>query len=34
VWAGILGEIFHPLLYQHRTSVIQRDLQPIFHGYR
>ncbi len=34
MWAGILGEIFHPLLYQHRTSVIQRDLQPIFHGYR
>jgi hypothetical protein len=33
-WAGILGEIFHPITYQHRDQIIQGDLAPLFYGYR
>jgi hypothetical protein len=33
-WAGILGEIFHPVTYRHRNQIIQGDLAPRFHGYR
>jgi hypothetical protein len=33
-WAGILGEIFHPITYQYRDLVLQADIEPRFYGYR
>jgi hypothetical protein len=33
-WAGLLGEIFHPLIYAHNTAVLQADIAPLFHSYR
>ncbi len=33
-WAGILGEIFHPITYEHKDQIIQSNLAPLFHGYR
>lgn len=33
-WAGILGEIFHPITYEHKDQIIQGNLAPLFYGYR
>lgn len=33
-WAEILGEIFHPIMYQHKKQIIQHPIQPQFYGYR
>lgn len=33
-WAELLGEIFHPLIYENRKYLILDDIAPIFSGYR
>jgi hypothetical protein len=33
-WAGILGEVFHPIMYNYRNNVMQTTIQPMFHSYR
>jgi hypothetical protein len=33
-WAELLGEVFHPLIYQYKKELIQADIAPIFHSYR
>ena len=33
-WAEMLGEIFHPLVYEFRDSLIQADIAPSFQNYR
>jgi hypothetical protein len=33
-WAGILGEIFHPITYQYRDLVLQAHIEPRLYGYR
>jgi len=33
-WAQILGEIFHPIIYENRSVIIQDNIAPIFHSYR
>ncbi len=33
-WAGILGEIFHPIIYSNKHRVKQAPLEPLFHSYR
>lgn len=33
-WAQILGEIFHPLVYQQKTTILHDDIAPIFYNYR
>ena len=33
-WAEMLGEIFHPLIYQHRSDLLQARIEPTFGGYR
>ncbi len=33
-WSGILGDIFHPLMYKNREKILQDDIKPLFYGYR
>jgi hypothetical protein len=33
-WAGILGEIFHPITYVNQSEIIQAVIEPRFYGYR
>ena len=33
-WAGILGEIFHPITYENRTMILQSTIAPKFYAYR
>ncbi len=33
-WAELLGEIFHPLIFEFRQSLIKAPIEPIFGGYR
>lgn len=33
-WAELLGEIFHPLIYQERDKLLIAPIEPIFHSYR
>lgn len=33
-WAELLGEILHPLFYEHRERLLKTDIEPVFHGYR
>jgi len=33
-WAGILGEIFHPITYHNKNLIIQDQIAPRFFGYR
>jgi hypothetical protein len=33
-WAGILGEIFHPITYRCRGKILQQDIAPQFFNYR
>ena len=33
-WAELLGEIFHPIIYQYREFLVQDQIEPIFLNYR
>ena len=33
-WAELLGEIFHPLIYSHKSRVLKVDIAPKFQNYR
>jgi len=33
-WAEMLGEIFHPLIYQYRPGLLRAPIEPIFASYR
>ncbi len=33
-WAELLGEIFHPIHYEHRDNILQEKIAPRFSGYR
>ena len=33
-WAELLGEIFHPLIYEYRHELLLAPIEPIFGGYR
>lgn len=33
-WAELLGEIFHPLIFEYRHQLLQAPIEPIFGGYR
>lgn len=33
-WAELLGEIFHPLVYEHRDQLLHAAIAPQFFGYR
>jgi hypothetical protein len=33
-WAEMLGEIFHPLIYQYRQQLMLAPIEPVFSGYR
>jgi hypothetical protein len=33
-WSGILGDIFHPLMYKNRSQILQDHINPLFYGYR
>lgn len=33
-WAELLGEIFHPLIYEHRNRLLHAPIAPVFYGYR
>ena len=33
-WSGILGDIFHPLMYKNRKKILQDHIAPLFYGYR
>jgi len=33
-WSGILGDIFHPLMYKNRKKILQGHINPLFYGYR
>jgi hypothetical protein len=33
-WAELLGNIFHPTIYKHRSRVLQAPIAPRFYGYR
>ena len=33
-WAEMLGEIFHPLIYNLRNKLDHAKIEPIFAGYR
>lgn len=33
-WAELLGEIFHPLIYQYRQQLLPAPINPVFSGYR
>jgi hypothetical protein len=33
-WAELLGEIFHPLIYQFRSEIMQAPIEPYFGQYR
>jgi hypothetical protein len=33
-WSGILGDIFHPLMYRSNAKILQDSIQPQFFGYR
>jgi hypothetical protein len=33
-WAELLGEIFHPLVYEYRRHLLQAPIEPAFGGYR
>jgi hypothetical protein len=33
-WAELLGEIFHPLIYEYRDELILAPIQPFFGSYR
>ena len=33
-WSGILGDIFHPLMYKNRKKILQDHIKPLFYGYR
>ena len=33
-WTELLGDIFHPLIYEFRTEIVHGAIAPHFHGYR
>jgi len=33
-WAELLGEIFHPLIYENRSQLLQAPIEPVFSAYR
>ncbi len=33
-WAEMLGEIFHPLIFEYRHKLIRAPIEPVFQGYR
>lgn len=33
-WAEMLGEIFHPLIFEERAQLLQAPIEPIFSAYR
>lgn len=33
-WTELLGDIFHPLMYEYRDQLLHDDIAPQFHGYR
>ena len=33
-WAELLGEIFHPIIYEYRNELLQAPIEPYFGSYR
>jgi hypothetical protein len=34
VWAELLGEIFHPIIYKNKNLLIKDQIAPLFLNYR